>query len=255
MADIAIESIGSGDPILFIHGLGGTGNVFGPQIAVLSRFFACHRYDAPGAGRSPSNGENTIDALVDAALSVLDHLSLNGPVHVVAHSMGTVVAQHLALKAPERVRSLSLIGPVHAPGDAGRAAMRDRAAKARAGGIVEIADQIVAGGTSAETKAANPAVTALVREFIMRQDPEGYALHCEALASAVAADVGAISVPTLLITGDEDNTSPAPASAALAAKFGNADLIILGRTGHWTTVERPGEVSEALVNFLFDQPA
>jgi len=253
MAELFIESTGSGDPILFIHGLGGTSNVFTPQVGVLSRFFSCHRFDLPGAGLSPSNGEASIEALVDATIGVMDKLGLSTPVHVVAHSMGTVVAQHLALKVPDRVRSLSLIGPVHAPGDAGRAAIRDRAAKARAEGLVGIADQIVAGGTSAETKAARPEVAAFVREMIMRQDPEGYARHCEALAGAQAADVAQISVPVLLVTGDEDNTSPSPASAALTSKFPDAELTILGRTGHWTTFERAGEVSDALVNFLFQQ--
>lgn len=254
MTGIFKESSGSGDPILFIHGLGGTSNVFAPQVGVLCRFFACHRFDLPGAGLSPSNGEATIDALVDATVGVMNTLGLDGPVHVVAHSMGTVVAQHLALRFPDRVRSLTLIGPVHAPGDPGRTAIRDRATKARQEGLVGIADQVVAGGTSAETKAARPEVAALVREMIMRQDPEGYARHCDALAGAQAADVAQISVPVLMITGDEDNTSPALASAVLKSKFPNAELVILGRTGHWTTFERAGEVTEAIVNFLFQKP-
>jgi len=253
MARIFTESNGSGVPILFIHGLGGTSNVFTPQVGLLSRFFACHRFDLPGAGQSPSSGEATIDALVEATIDVMNELGLEGSVHVVAHSMGTVVAQHLALKVPDRVRSLVLIGPVHAPGEAGRTAIHDRAAKARGEGLVGIADQIVAGGTSAETKATRPEVGALVREMIMRQDPEGYARHCEALAGAQAAEVSQILVRTLLITGDEDNTSPPPASALLASKFPTAELVILGRTGHWSTFERAGEVGNAIVNFLFQQ--
>ncbi len=246
-----IESSGSGDPILFIHGLGGTGNVFGPQAAILSRFFACHRFDLPGAGRSPSSGQDSMAALVDAALAALGQVGATGPVHVVAHSLGTVVAQHLALRAPDRVRSLSLIGPIHAPGQAGRDGLRARAAKARAEGMVDIADQVVAAGTSAETKAARPEVAAFVRELVMRQDAEGYARHCEALAAAEGAAVETIAVPVLMITGDEDNTSPAPACAALAGKFDDAELVILGRTGHWATLERPVEVGEAIMNFLF----
>lgn len=251
MGRLFIESAGAGDPVLFIHGLGGTSNVFGPQASVLSRFFACHRFDLPGAGLSSADGGESIDVMVDAALEVLETVGAAGPVHVVAHSMGTVVAQRLALRVPERVRSLALIGPVHAPGQAGRDGLRARAAKARAEGLAEIADQIVAGGTSTETKAHRPEVAAFVRELIMRQPIDGYARHCEALASAEATDVGRIGAPALLITGDEDNTSPAAASAALAAGFPDASLTILGRTGHWTTLERPREVSELVLNFLF----
>lgn len=250
MAGIFIESTGTGDPVLFIHGLGGTSNVFGPQVGVLSRYFACHRFDLPGAGLSPDNGATSIDAMVDAAVAVLDQVGAAGPAHVVAHSMGTVVAQHLAVRVPEKVRSLALIGPIHAPGDAGRAGLRARAASARADGLTGIADQIATAGLSADTKAHRPELAALVREFIMRQPPEGYAGHCEALAAAQAADVARIGVPVLLITGDEDGTSPPPAAAALADKFAQGSLTILPGTGHWTTVERPSSVNGLLTNFL-----
>lgn len=250
MAGIFIESTGTGAPALFIHGLGGTSNVFGPQVGVLSRYFACHRFDLPGAGLSPDAGAGSINAMVDAAIAVLDQVGAAVPAHVVAHSMGTVVAQHLALKAPERVRSLTLIGPIHAPGDAGRAGLRARAASARTDGLVGIADQIATAGLSADTKAHRPELAALVREFIMRQPPEGYARHCEALAGAEAAEVAGIAVPALLITGDEDGTSPPPAAAALAAKLSQGSLTILPATGHWATIERPDSVNGLLLNFL-----
>ncbi|WP_298289454.1 alpha/beta hydrolase [Novosphingobium sp.] len=252
MADtLAFEISGAGDPVLFIHGLGGTGNVFGPQVGVLSRFFTCVRFDLPGAGQSALGAVRTMDDLVLATLSALEQAGIDQPVHIIAHSMGTVVAQHLALRAPERVRSLSLIGPVHAPAEAGRKGLQARAATARSEGLTGIADQIVAGGTSADTKAHRPEIAAFVRELVMRQPAAGYAQHCEALAGVEAADVSQIGVPALLITGDEDNTSPSPACAALASKFPDAELLILDRTGHWTTLERPGEVNQALVNFLF----
>lgn len=250
MAGIFVESVGAGDPVLFIHGLGGTSNVFGPQVGVLSRYFACHRFDLPGAGLSPDDGAASIDAMADAAITVLDQVGASGRVHVVAHSMGTVVAQHLALRVPERVRSLALIGPIHAPGEVARTGLRARAASARADGLTDIADQIAAAGLSADTKAHRPELAALVREFIMRQLPEGYARHCEALAGAEAAEVARIGVPTLLITGDEDGTSPPPAAAALTAQFAQGSLTILPATGHWATIERPGTVNGLLVNFL-----
>jgi 3-oxoadipate enol-lactonase len=252
---LAFEISGTGDPVLFIHGLGGTANVFGPQAGVLSRFFTCVRYDLPGAGLSGLGNAKTIDDLVSSALQVLDQAEVAKPVHVVAHSMGTVVAQHLALRAPTHVRSLSLIGPVHAPAEAGRKALEARAAKARDESMVGVAEQVVAGGLSADTKARRPEVAAFVRELIMRQNPEGYARHCEALARAEAANVAKIESPAILITGDEDNTSPAPASAQLSSKFVDSELIVLDRTGHWTTLERPSEVNHALVNFLFGRAA
>jgi pimeloyl-ACP methyl ester carboxylesterase len=252
---LAIESHGAGDPVLFIHGLGGTGNVFGPQVGVLARFFTCVRFDLPGAGLSPLSDAASIGDLAACALDVMSASGVAAPVHVVAHSMGTVVAQHLAVLAPDCVRSLTLIGPVHAPPDPVRAALNARAAKARSEGMTGVADQVVAGGLSADTKAHRPEAAAFVRELVMRQPAEGYARHCEALAAAQGADVASIKAPALLITGDEDNTSPIPASRLLTGAFSDAGLVILQRTGHWATLERPGEVNAAILDFLFGRGA
>lgn len=247
---LAVEVHGNGDPVILVHGLGGTSNVFGPQVGVLSRFFQCIRPDLPGSGRSLAEGELTIAGLADAIEGLMDSRSLDR-VHLVGHSLGTIVCQHVAARRPERIRSLALIGPLYAPPDAARPAIRDRAAKARAEGMVGIADAIVQGGTSADTKAHRPEVAAFVREILMRQDPEGYARTCEALAAAEPADVSRITCPTLLITGDEDGTAPPTAVRALHRRIEGSSLRILDRCGHWTTVERPAEVNEALVNFLF----
>ncbi len=242
-----LEVHGEGDPVLLIHGLGGTANVFSPQVSVLSRFFKCIRPDLPGSGRTAAAGAFT---LVEAADAMAELLGEYGKAHVVAHSMGCVIAAHLAARRPELVRSLALIGPLLAPPEPARAALRDRAAKARAEGMVGIADAIVQGGTSTETKAHRPEVAALVREILMRQDAEGYALTCEALAGADAADTSRITAPTLLITGDEDGTAPPRNVAAIQSKIAGAKLQIIGRTGHWTTFERPNEVTTAVLNFL-----
>jgi pimeloyl-ACP methyl ester carboxylesterase len=245
MSKLEIEIQGSGVTVVFIHGLGGTSNVFTPQVGVLSRFFRCLRPDLPGAGRSPAAGPVSIESLATSVLDLIDDSA-----HVVAHSMGTIVAQHLALRAPRKVKSLTLLGPIHSPSDAAREAMRARAATARTEGMRPIADTVVQGGTSAETKAHRPEIAAFVRELIMRQNAESYAFHCEALASATSANLAGIAQPVLLITGDEDGTSPPIAASEMARQLPRSQLRILNRCGHWASVERATEVNSALVEFL-----
>jgi pimeloyl-ACP methyl ester carboxylesterase len=244
------EVLGSGEPVILIHGLGGTANVFQPQVNVLSRLFKCVRVDLPGSGRTPTpKSPASLITLADAIAETMRKED-GSKWHVIGHSLGTIVCQHLAVRHGDLVRSLSLLGPIHAPPDTARTALKERAAKARAEGMVAIADTIVQAGTSAYTKAAKPEVAALVREILMRQDPEGYAQTCEALAAAEAADVAKISVPTLLLTGDEDGTAPPHAAKTLSDRIHNSTVRILDRCGHWTTFEQPVEVSNALLNFL-----
>ena len=246
--DIAVEVHGNGEPIVMIHGLGGTSNVFTPQVEALSRFFQIIRPDLPGSGRSPANGTVSIGGLVDAVLSVMERSNVQAA-HIVGHSMGTIVCQHLAQLHPAKVRSLALLGPLAAPPEAARAAVRDRAAKARKEGMVGIADAIVQSGTSASTRASRPEAATLVRELLMRQDPEGYARSCEALADAQAADLSGVTCPTLLMTGSDDVVAPPPAVRELGLRIQGARVIVWSGCGHWTTLERPAEVTEALLNF------
>lgn len=243
------EAHGSGTPLVLIHGLGGTANVFGPQVGALSRHFRCLRPELPGSGRSAARGAMSLKDLADQFAVWLEQQAL-GAAHLVGHSMGTIICQHLAVLRPDLVRSLALIGPLLEPSEPARNALRDRATKARTEGMLAIADAIVASGTSADTKSHRPEVAAFVREILMRQDPEGYAFTCEALAAAKGAKVSEIACPVLLLTGDEDATAPPLAVRSLAAKLAKASLLILDRCGHWAPLERSREVNHSLSNFL-----
>jgi pimeloyl-ACP methyl ester carboxylesterase len=194
--------------------------------------------------------------LVDAVMAVCDRLELTRP-HFVGHSMGTIVCQHLAADHPKRVRSLALFGPLIAPPEAARTGIRARAAKARtegAAGMQDIAQTLVMASTSADSRQRFPAAAAFVRESLMRQDPEGYARTCEALAAAQPAAVERITAATLLVTGDEDVVAPPQSVRAMAERLsgvkGGVRTVVLNRCGHWTPIERPEECARELRAFL-----
>jgi 3-oxoadipate enol-lactonase len=248
-----VETTGGGDAVVLVHGLGGTGNVWMAQVPVLARYFSVVRPELSGSGRAPLRGPVSVAEHVEDVLAAMAVTGVE-TAHFVGHSYGTVLCQHLAARYPEKVRSLALFGPIRQPADAARQALRDRAAVARDRGMVGIADATVQMGTSAETKAHRPEIAAFVRELVMRQDPEGYARTCESIAAIVPADVSHIHCPTLIVTGDEDNTSPPAAARAVADSLAGARFVVLGRCGHWTPLERAEQVTELLIEFLFSQP-
>jgi 3-oxoadipate enol-lactonase len=253
---MAVEDEGEGDAIVCVHGLGGTGNTFTPLMGALSRHRVV-RLDLPGSGRSHAAmpGPLTIERLVDALQAVCARLALPRA-HFVAHSMGTIVCQHLAVAQPKLVRSLALFGPLLAPTDAARAAIRTRGTKARDGGLPamhEIAEALVQAATSADTRQRSPVAVAFVRESLMRQEPAAYARTCEALAEARPAAVDRIEAPVLLVTGDEDAVAPPQAVRAMAERMKQARAVVLNRCGHWTPVERPEDCSRELRDFLSAQ--
>ena len=253
LAGMTVESDGEGPPVVMLHGLGGTSNSFQPLIPLLAGFRVV-RPDLPGAGRSPTPPQQiTVALLVEAVAGAATHLGVNRA-HVVGHSFGTLIAQHIAARHAERVASLTLFGPILDPQEAARARLRERAATARHEGMNAVADRLTQSALSSATATDNPVVAAFVRESHMRQDAEGFARSCEALAQAERADHRLIDCPTLIVTGDEDTVAPASVAYELADKIGGAKTVILHRCGHWTPIEKSKECGTLLSEFLRSIP-
>lgn len=252
---LAVEDDGEGDAVVCLHGLGGSSNTWTPLMPALARRRVL-RIDLPGSGRSHrAEGALSIGRFVDAVQMVCARLGVDRA-QVLGHSMGTIVAQHLAVEAPKLVRSLALFGPLITPAEAARPALKARAAKAHAEGLAgmhEIALALVNASLSSDTRARLPVATAFVRESLMRQDPDGYGRSCEALADATPAAVDRIACPVLLVTGDEDAVAPPQSVRSMAERLHGAAavrVVVLPRCGHWTPVERPEECQRELGGFL-----
>lgn len=251
---VAVEDEGEGPVVVCVHGLGGSSNTWTPLMPALARHRVV-RVDLPGSGRSQCvEGVLSIESYVEVLLGVCARVNITRA-HWLGHSMGTIVVQHIAATQPKMVASLALFGPLIAPPDAARAAMTARAQKAREGatGMHEITQALLNAAISSDTRLRLPVAVAFVRESLMRQDGEGYARSCEALAGAQAAAVERIGASVLLVTGDEDGVAPPQAVRAMADKLHGAKstrVVVLPRCGHWTPVERPEECQRELRGFL-----
>jgi pimeloyl-ACP methyl ester carboxylesterase len=247
--ELAVEIDGDGPAVLMVHGLGGTSNFYQVQAQALADRFRVIRVDSAGAGRSPVADGISISSHADDLAALLDQLGVSDAT-VVGHSMGTLVVRTLAARHPALVSRLVLLGAVAEPADAARQAQRDRAATLRHDGTAAVAPGVVANALSETTRQDKPEVAAFVRELIMRQDPEGYARNCEALAAAT--DPGPVDprLPLLLITGSDDKTGPPEVSHAIAAAHGSATVAVIDGIGHWTALEAARDVTDHLLKFL-----
>lgn len=248
-AELAVEVEGEGPAVLLVHGLGGTSNFYQVQANVLAESHRVIRVDSAGAGRSQVRDGISVTSHADDLAAVLDALNVESAV-VVGHSMGTLVVRELLNRHPHKVAALALLGAVAEPAEAGRQAQRDRAAVLRERGTAAVAPGVVANALSDTTRRDKPEVAAFVRELVMRQDPEGYARNCEALAAAT--DPGPIpgDRPLLLVTGADDKTGPPAVSESLAGPHPDATVEILPGVGHWTALEAARETTDLLLKLL-----
>lgn len=245
-----VETTGAGDDVVLVHGLGGTTSFYEPLVASLAERFRVTRYDFAGHGRSPRNGELSLESLTAELAQVIESQTTSGRAHLVAHSMGTLIAQQLASTRPDLVREIVLLGPVREQAQAAKDATRARAALVREKGMAAVADTVANAATADHAALANPLVRPFVRELLLGQDPEAYAQACEALAAATNPDLARVQSKVLLLTGSDDKVSTPAANEAIAAELGQAELLVAPGTGHWTVPEAPDFVTAAVLDFL-----
>ncbi len=229
-------------PVILIHGAGGNSLYWPPQIRRLpnQRIFAV---DLPGHGRSEGLGHHTIDDYADGILEFIKALKLNGAV-LVGHSMGSAIALSAAIRFPERVIGLGLVG---------------------GGAKLRVAPSIL-------QSASNPSTFAnavrMVTEFsfapqtgerlkeLTAQRMSGTrppVLHGDFLACDAfnAMDqLSKISTPTLVLCGGGDQMTPPRYSEFLRDHIAGAHMEVIADAGHMVMLEQPEKVAGILDGFL-----
>jgi 3-oxoadipate enol-lactonase len=250
-ASLYYESQGEGPPLVFVHGLGGTCNVWHAQRVTLSKYFRVVTFDLIGSGRSDKSRRSySIDGWADDVAGLIDHLNLPAAV-VIGHSMGTVIVQHFAAKYPQKTKAIVLAGALVELGPPGKEAFAKRADTAEKEGMVGVADMVLTGALSAGTRERNLALTGMVREMLQSNDPQCYAGHCRALAAGSAkADQAKIVCPALLVVGDQDPVTPLSLQKQIAAAIKDSRIRIVPSTAHNTMLETPEAFNAILLEFL-----
>ena len=238
-------------PVICLHGIGGDDTSFADQLTGLGarRVIA---WNMPGYAGSTPLPEMDFAALANALIGFMDALGI-AKAHVVGQSIGGMIAQEVALRAPERVASLGLIATVSAFG--GRddsfkeAFLQVRLAPLDKGvSMTEMATEAITSiiGPDATNTMRTAAITAMAAI-----NPDAYR---QVLACLVTfnrrEDQHRITVPCCLIAGALDSNSPVRAMEKMAAGLPHAALHIIDRAGHLVNSEKPDEVNKIFTAFF-----
>lgn len=224
-------------PVLVLNGsLGSTVEMWRPQVAALSERFRVIRVDHRGHGGSPApDGPYRIADLAGDVLALLDSLGLDR-VAWCGLSMGGMVGMYLGSEAPQRLSSLTLCCtsayfPDPQP-------WRDRITAVAAGGTGPIADAVVSRWFTPSWAAAHPDAVAEATTMVSDTTDAGYLACCQAIEVWDHRDrLPAVTVPTLVIAGDDDPATPVePHARTLVQSIPGARLEVLGGS-HLATIE------------------
>jgi pimeloyl-ACP methyl ester carboxylesterase len=244
--------------IVFAHGVLLSGRMFEPQLDRLSRRYRCLAYDSRSHGGSQITREGLdLDTLAADAAALIEQLDA-APCHFVGLSLGSFVGLRLALRRPELLRSLTLLGSSADPEpNYWRFRLMTQVARWLSPRLVMGALHRRVFGERFRRDPARAKEAAFWRQQMLANDvPAMTRCVVEVLSRrGVYDEIGRIAVPTLIVVGEEDRVTPPEHSRRLHERIAGSKLVVIPRNGHVLSVEAPGEVSEAIEAFLAALPA
>lgn len=226
-------------PVVLVPGLLCTAEIFAPQIAALWRF-------GPVTVASTLGG----DTMAEIARSILRHAP---PRFALAGiSMGGYISFEIMRQAPERVVKLALLDtsaredtPQQTEG------RRTLVAQTRAGDFEALVGPVLA-SLLHPTRRDDPELREINARMARTVGLEGFARQQEAIIGRIDSlpSATAISVPTLVLVGNEDLLTPPERAEEIVAAIPDARLVVVPRCGHCSTIEQPEIVNRAMVEWI-----
>jgi len=249
------EIHGEGEPLVLIMGMSADLTTWMFQTPEFSKKYRVIVFDNRGAGRTDApDSPYSIKMMADDTARLLDALGIE-KAHILGLSMGSFIAQELALKYPQRVKSLILAaGASHEPFIAKH--FGDTWVRMRQEGVnQETLIRYLLPWCFTEKFFENSEQVQMVIDAMLANP---YPQPAHAFARQIAADgehdtrnrIGQITAPTLVLVGKEDLFVPVKLAEEFAAGIPNAELVVLEGGGHLSCIEIPDKFNQAVLDFL-----
>ena len=257
-AKLFYEDAGRGEPVLLLHGLGGSTADWAPQIEALAPRYRVLALDVRGSGRSRDRrrpgGPFSVQQFADDAAGLLDQLGA-APAHVVGLSLGGMIAFQLAVDHPQCVRTLTIVNslPALVPRTLSQhLTLWFRRGVARWFGPAGMARLLV------RRLFPRPEQAPLRRRFLehmARNEKRAYIASQRAVIGWSVLDrIGAIAAPVLVVASERDYW-PIAVKEDYARRMQRAEVAVVADAGHALPIEAPERFNRVLVAFLDRQGA
>jgi 3-oxoadipate enol-lactonase len=253
---LGYEVDGTGPPLVLLHAFPLNRAMWRPQVAALRDRFTVVTPDLRGFGESEAPpGPLTMDDYAADVLAMLDALGYNRAV-IGGCSMGGYVLFRVLAAAAGRASAL-IIADSRAESDTEEGRHRRVATieRIRREGPMGFLEEFAGNLVGPTTKAQRPGVMAAVRQIIGSPDPQGLTAALSAMASRPDSRplLASISVPTLVVVGEEDTLTPPASSEAMVEALPAGRLVKISGAGHLANLEVPEAFNRAVREFLLAQ--
>jgi 3-oxoadipate enol-lactonase len=246
-----LEGPAFGPVITMSNSLASNLSMWDPQIPVLTSRYRVLRYDTRGHGgtQAPA-GPYSLDELTEDVRALLQALGINRT-HFVGLSMGGMIGQIMAFKYPHMLQSVVLCDTMSRVPTEAKPMWDDRIHMAEAQGMDPLVEPTLARWFTEPFRQQGSPVLDQVRTMIRTTPPRGYAGCCHAIAALnLTEHLKAITLPTLIIVGEDDPGTPVAASRVIHEQIKGSELVILKSAAHLSNLEQPAAFNQALTAFL-----
>ena len=256
------HDVGAGHPLLMIHGSGPGVSAWANWRLVMPALAQQARVIAPdmagfGFSERPNGYAYSMDNWVAQAVGLLDALDIERA-DLVGNSFGGALALALAIRHPERVRRLVLMGSVGVPFAITEGLDQVWGYTPSFENMRRIMDFFAWDRSLVNDELARLRFEASIRpgfqESFAAMFPAPRQRWVDAMTSA-EADIRAIEHETLIIHGRDDQVIPMANSLALHEMISRSQLHVFGRCGHWTQIEHAARFAQLVGNFVAEAKA
>jgi len=239
--------------IVLLHGLGNRSTTWEEQLSKLSSHFHVIAWDAPGYGDSfdPSPVYKDFSEFSDTLKEFVESLDLSN-FYLVGHSMGAAIAIDFSYRFPDKVQKLILADPT-----------RGSAFISEEKSYQQLEDRLYAINEQGSYKLAQDRAKNLFSDYATTQQieksekimaqvrPSGYSSASYSLYNLNQKNIyPLITVPTMIICGEEDKITPVPESKYIYNHISNSELVTIPKAGHLCFLEAPKKFSDYVINFF-----
>ena len=249
------EAIGrrNGPPVLMVQGLGADKHGWDLQRLALASRYRTIALDNRGAGRSDKPfGVYSLEQMADDAMSVLDHAGVESA-HIMGASMGGAICQIIALKYPERVRSLTLACTACRNHPWRRELLSGWASTASERGMGAMANEAARWVIGPRSFRRAWPMFGWLGPMAFGRPTHAFVAQVRAILAtdeSLAAELGSLTMPTLVIVGNQDILTPRGDSEELAESIPFAELAVISGAAHGLMIEHASTFNRLLLDFL-----
>ena len=239
--------------VLMIQGLGADKHGWDMQRFVLATRYRVVAFDNRGAGRSDKPfGPYSLEQMADDAMVVLDAAGVD-VAHVVGASMGGAIALIVALEHPERVRSLTLACTACRNHPWRRELLSGWATRATEQGMAAMTREAARWVIGPRSFRRLLPAFGWLGPLALGRSSHAFVAQVRAILAtdeSMADRLGEITVPTLVVVGNQDILTPRGDSEELAERLPNAELVVISGAAHGLMVEHATTFNRVLLEFL-----